>query len=281
MNNVGDNLEHFDFPTYDIVSFEREMGTGITNPLLMRSTDGLYVVKTIDDKEEPKVLVNEFVCYKLAKLLGLPIPDAALVRIGDEIINSSPRLLELGVKPGLHFGSKFIQRAMTSIQPPMLNMVKNTDDIPSIILFDQIIYNEDRTKNKGNLLFDLKEKRLLIIDHSHVFKIGTLWNEIQLNQIMEEELCLVREFHGHNYKFLLKYVNGYNPFHKILEKLRCLNRSDIDWCFYQIPDEWGLNTKERNALANFLLHRIQNVNKFLELLKDQCLGWKGGVVYER
>ncbi|MGF9770232.1 HipA family kinase [Bacillus albus] len=273
-------MNKFDFPTYDIISFEREIPKGVTRPLLMRTTHDLYVVKTIDAKEEPKVLINEFVCYKLAKLLGLPIPNAALVRINEAIIASSPELKDLGVQPGIHFGSQFVNKSQSSIQPPMLKIMVNKEDIPAIIIFDHIVYNDDRTVNKGNLLFDFKEKKLLIIDHSHVFKIGALWDEFQLRRIMKEQLCLVKEFHGHNYRILLKCVNGHNPFNKILEKIKGLQVEDIEWCLQGIPDEWGLTDGEKSALSDFILHRIQNINTFLMLIKDQCPSWKGGAISE-
>jgi hypothetical protein len=274
----GDNLEHFDFPRYEVLSFEREVGNGVTNPLFMRCSNDLYVVKTLGNKDGPKVLINEFVCYKLAKLLDLPIPDAALVHINKEIIDSSPKLIELGVRPGWHFGSQVIKKATTSIQPPMLKLIQNTEDIPSIILFDQIIYNEDRTLNKGNLLLDLKEKKLLIIDHSHVFKIGAIWDKTQLELINQDGLCLVKDFHGHNYKVLLKYVNGFNPFNKIMQRIETISKVDLEWCFYEIPEEWNLSNDDRNALMDFLWYRISNVTIFLSLLKDQCPDWKGGEI---
>lgn len=252
------------------------MGIGVTDPLLMKTTDDLYIVKTLDDKEQPKVLINEFVCYKLAKLLELPIPDASLMKISQEVIDASFELQQLGVVPGIHFGSKFVNRSNTVITPPILNMITNKEDIPSIILFDQIIYNDDRTVNKGNLLFDLKAKALLIIDHSHVFRLGAIWDAGELKKIHEVPLCLVKEFHGQNYRFLLKYVNGYNPFNKILQKVANISQEDIDWCLEGIPEQWELSLVDKNALKEFLLYRIDNVHKFLELLSNQCPSWKGG-----
>lgn len=269
-------MEHFEISIEEALSFEREIGNGNTNPLLMRCTNDTFVVKVMENPEGPRVLINELVCYKLAKLLGLPIPNAALIHINNEMIQSSKRLQELGIRPGIHFGSKFIKKSTPSIQPPMLRIAVNTDDIPSIILFDQIIYNDDRTENKGNLLFDLKEKKIIIIDHTHVFKIGALWDKYQLEQIHKEPLTLVKDFHGHNYKVLLKYINGFNPFHKVMVKISQLTKSDIEWCCDEIPESWGLNSDDKNGLIEFIWYRIKNKNVFLDLLKDKCPDWKGG-----
>lgn len=263
-----------------MVKYEREMGNGITNPLLMKTTDGPYVVKYLGNEHGTRILINEYICYKLAKLMEIPIPDAALITIDEETLKREDSLVKLGVQSGVHFGSKLVQRAEPSIQLPLLRLVKNKEDIPSIILFDQFIYNDDRTRNKGNLLVDIKEKRLLAIDHSHTFKLGTLWDELELKKILDEELCLVKEFHAHNYKVLLKFVNGNNPFNKIIKTIQGIQKSDINLCFEGLPTQWELSKKDEDALKNFIWYRIENTPRFLTLLKEQCHDWKGGDEFE-
>ncbi|MCY9373798.1 HipA domain-containing protein [Bacillus sp. T17B1] len=272
-------MNRFNIKTYNVVKFEKEVGNGITNPLIMQTDNDFYIVKVAENNDGPKVLINEYVCYKLAKLLGIPIPDAALINISPEVIDIDPRLKELAVKPGIHFGSHFIKKAGPSIQMPLLSLVTNTEDIPSIILFDQIIYNNDRTLNRGNLIIDLKEKKLLAIDHSHPFKLGALWDVTQLQKIHEEELCLVNDFHGHNYKLLLRYVNGNNPFYKILQNIKRISQNDVEWCFEGLPVQWGLTDNEKTALKNFIWYRIENVDAIMKLLRDQCPDWKGGDLF--
>jgi hypothetical protein len=263
-----------------MVKYERDMNNGVTDPLLVKTNEDHYVIKVAENENGPRVLVNEFVCYKLARLLAIPIPDAALINIDSDVISKFPRLQEMNAQPGLHFGSRFVPKSQTTIEIPLLKLMKNQDDIPSIILFDQIIYNDDRVMNKGNLLIDLKEKKLLAIDHSHVFKLGALWNVVQLKKIHEEPLCLVKDFHGHNYKRLLKFVNGRNPFNKILQKCANLSQEDIDWCFEDLPAEWLLSSDEKSELKRFICYRIENISKLLGLLKQECHDWKGGEEFE-
>lgn len=273
-------MNGFTLPTYNMIKFEREMGNGITNPLLMQTKDGYYIVKINGTDHGTKILINELVCFNLALLLDIPMPQAALIQIDQEILNLNPKLQNLGTKPGLHFGSKLITKTQVPIQAPLLNLVVNKEDIPSIILFDQIIYNNDRTENPGNLMIDLKQKKLLAVDHSHPFKLGTLWNEIELKKIHEEPLCLVRDFHGRNYKLLLKYVNGRNPFNKILHKISTISQADIELCFKQIPEEWELEKCDKDALNDFIWYRINNINDLLELIQAECPNWKGGDIFE-
>lgn len=267
-------------PTYNTHKLEKVFTVGKTTPFLVQTDNGFYVVKHKNNDDGPRVLANEFVCYKLARLLDIPIPNAALINIDQRTIEADNKLQELNVKPGLHFGSEFIKKAQTYIQPPLLERIINHEDIPSIILFDQIIYNNDRTNNPGNLIIDIKEKKILAIDHSHPFKLGALWDKRQLESISEEQISLVRDFHGQNYKVLLKYVNGHSPFNKILRRISDISEEKIDWCLEQIPDEWNISEEDTQGLKSFILDRIHKVEDILILLKDECPDWKGGDLFE-
>lgn len=266
-------------PTYNVQKLEKEMPNGKTNPLLFETDGGLHVVKTIGNVDGSKVLINELICYKIAKILGVPIPDVAFINIHKKSIEADSLLQQHKITPGIHFGSKFIHKSQPSIQDPLVNIIKNQEDIPSIVLFDQIIYNNDRTENKGNLLIDLKEKKILAIDHSHPFKLGVLWDKNELAKIQQEPISLVRDFHGQNYKVLLKYINGHSPFNKIMEHISSISEDDIDWCFQDIPEEWELSFDDKLALKSFISHRLDNIDDILLLLKDQCPNWKGGDLF--
>lgn len=269
-----------DIPTYNVQKLEKRITLGKTEPFLVHTDNGFYVVKHKNNVDGSRILVNELICYKLAKILDLPIPNAALIRINQKSIDADENLQHLKVKPGIHFGSEFIKKSQTYIQPPLLKKVVNQDDIPSIILFDQLIYNNDRASNPGNLIIDLKEKKILVIDHSHPFKLGALWDKEQLESIHQDPICLIRDFHGQNYKVLLKYVNGHSPFNKILHKLSTITQEDIDWCFEYIPEEWNINKEDIQGLKDFIRYRIEHVEDLLLLLKDECPEWKGGDLFD-
>lgn len=252
------------------------MPNGKTEPLLVETDNGFYVAKIQENVDGIKVLINEFVCYKLAKKLGVPIPEAALLRIDQEVIDADPALKKTGIKPGLHFGSKFLHKSNASIQPPIVGLVTNKEDIPSIVLFDQLIYNDDRTMNPGNLIVDLKAKEILAIDHSHPFRLGALWDENELKKIHQDPFCLIRDFYGPNYKVLLKYVNGNSPFHKIETALQFIEKEDVSNCVNTLPVDWEITKEDKDALKEFLWHRIKNVEEFMKLLYENCPDWKGG-----
>lgn len=248
-----------------------------TSPFVLNCGSNVYVAKVMDDNLEHKHLVNEFVCYHLAVLLGIPIPQANLIRIDESMINSVPELKERKIMCTLLFGSKMIERSVQNITPPYLEIARNIEDIPSIILFDQIIYNNDRADNDGNLLFDLKSKMIVAIDHSHVFKDGLIWDEHTLQSLNDEKNYLIDNFHGKYYKMLQRFVRGNDPFSKIKNKLKTLDPNSISFIVDSIPVEWGITELESESLKNFLNHRIDNVKEIYKKIQEQCPQWKGAI----
>ncbi|WP_040286452.1 HipA family kinase [Sporosarcina koreensis] len=248
---------------------------GNTRPFIVNCGNEAYVAKIFDEEFENKHLINEYVCNCLAQFLHVPSPDASLIRMDQSIIDSVPELKERNIKSNLLYGSKLIEPAQPNITPPLLERIKNTDDIPSIILFDQIIYNNDRATNDGNLLINFKEKKIYAIDHSHVFKDGLLWDVHSLDRINSERVYLIDNFHQKYYKMMLRYVKGNDPFSKIKARLSFLTEQDVTYIIDSVPLEWKLLPDDADALKRFILHRINNVNEIFRCIQNQCPQWKG------
>src|SRR5208337_5526831 len=86
---------------------------GGSQPHLMRCSDGhYYVVKFRNNPQGSRILVNEHVAGKLAKLLGLPCPETCLVKVREELVRLTSGLAielrsrKIPVEPGLTFGSQ-------------------------------------------------------------------------------------------------------------------------------------------------------------------------------
>ena len=256
-------------------NYHAPMPIGSTSPFILNCGSEAYVAKVYDEELENKHLINEFVCYKLALLMDIPIPKAMLIRIDTSMIESVPDLRNRKVKSNLLYGSKLIEPAQPNITPPLLEKITNIEDIPSIILFDQIIYNNDRSQNDGNLIINYKAKKIYALDHSHVFKDGLIWNQHTLDVINSEEKYLIDNFHGKYYKMLLRYVNGHEPFGKIKKRLSLITEDDISLIIDSIPLEWEIVKEDAAALKRFLIHRITNVDEIFRQIQDQCPQWKG------
>ena len=251
------------------------MKIGSTRPFIVNCGGSAYVSKAFDEVTENKHLINEFVCYHIAKLLDLPIPEANLIIIDDSFIESVPELRARDIRSKVLFGSKLVERAQSNVTPPFLERIKNKEDIPSILLFDQIVYNNDRANNDGNLLIDLKSNMLVALDHTHVFKDGLIWTEHSLPKINDEKGYLIDNFHGKYYKMLQRYVTGHNPFNKVKHTLTLIREENISLIVDSIPLEWGITDNEKLELKRFLWHRISNVDEIFKRIKQECPQWKG------
>lgn len=143
---------------------------GITRPFYCRCEDGhTYFVKGSGAGKQS--LIAEYVAGRLARALGLPVPDFDIVEIPSDLIKWCGRndANELGA--GLAFGS----RALPHVQEFSISHIPQVDEQirKDVALFDWWVRNADRTlSEKGgnpNLLWDQQHSRLAVIDHNQAF----------------------------------------------------------------------------------------------------------------
>ena len=133
---------------------------GGSQPHLMRCSDGhYYVVKFRNNPQGSRILVNEHVAGKLAKLLGLPCPETCFVRVREDLVHLTPGLAielrsrKVPVEPGLTFGSQYPSyqndhgRRLGSVFDFHLSgiaeQVENLSDFLGILMFDKWTCNTD------------------------------------------------------------------------------------------------------------------------------------------
>jgi hypothetical protein len=87
---------------------------GASQPWLVRCEDGdSYVVKFHNNPQHARVLANEMLASRLARVVGLPVAPPAFVEISRSLLGSNPQLaFEVGerrepILPGTQFGSRF------------------------------------------------------------------------------------------------------------------------------------------------------------------------------
>ena len=66
----------------EIVKIIRSLPLGVTKPYLVECSNGKkYVAKFCGNPDGSRILINEYVCASLGKLLNLPIPNFELAHI--------------------------------------------------------------------------------------------------------------------------------------------------------------------------------------------------------
>jgi len=142
--------------------------------LVEADDDGLYVVKFHGAGQGPRVLVAELIAGELGRALGLTVPELVLVELDPALAPAEPdsEIQELLARsPGLNLGLDFLPGALA--YRPTTEVEQ--DLAASIVWFDGLITNVDRTARNVNLL--MWGKRLWLIDHGAALYIHFTWRD--------------------------------------------------------------------------------------------------------
>lgn len=173
--------------------FVRKMRGG-AQAFLMECNDGhYYVVKTRNNPQHHRILVNEWIASALLTHVGIATPAAAIVNIDPKCLAENPELrIELGsrsiaVEPGPHFGSRYPGEPgkvrVYDFIPDLLldrDRVANFKEFFGVLAFDKWIGNVDtrqavfvRPSGRKNGSISAKFEALMI-DHGYAFD-GPHW----------------------------------------------------------------------------------------------------------
>jgi len=164
---------------------QHNIGNGITEPkLAMTDANIPVVVKTYNGPEGSLVLFNEYLCYRLAILLDIPMPGSGICLINEETVIYNGCVAK--DQYGYGFYSTYINKSAPLVDT-IISMMKNKEVFYKILLFDHIIFNSDR--NPGNLLVQYYKSNitLQVIDHSHVFINQAVWDASCITRAMKEK----------------------------------------------------------------------------------------------
>lgn len=262
-----------------VVSIDRRMAKGVTHPCIARVDDGETFnafIKLKDNPEGDRCLINELVSYRLAKALGVLMPDSGVAVIDENTAdNTGCTIKESSL--GSCFFSRQIERAFT-LNESVMPFVDNTDMFEKIIVFDHLVFNSDR--NRGNLLLksNKREKVLYAIDHTHVFKNQAIWDSVCLRQgIAEGDYCseLILECNEASYDLfasaksitfssLNNVAKDYNE--KCDEKL-------VSTILQDLPKDWLISNTDIEALRDYLLYRAEHLTEICQMIVKKR-GWK-------
>ncbi|MEI8333929.1 MAG: HipA family kinase [Chloroflexota bacterium] len=137
--------------------------------------DGLYVAKFRGAGQGPKALVAELIAGEIGRALGLPVPEIVLVELDPALGAAEPHeeirdLLDRS--PGTNIGLDFLPGALP--YAPAAD-APAPDLAASIVWFDGLVMNPDRTPRNVNLL--VWHRRLWLIDHGAALYIHHTWRD--------------------------------------------------------------------------------------------------------
>lgn len=243
---------------------------GSTEPKFAFLSDGSQaVVKLMNGPQGNLVLFNEYLCYRLAILLDIPMPTSGIC------IMDTDTEIQNNIADSTNYGKAFFSAYMpktTKLVPRIINTIKNKDDFIKILLFDHIIFNTDR--NPGNLLVEYYKNNisLKVIDHSHVFINQAIWDSNCLERAMSSnDLLSTRVLEDNSYLYNMFFRNM-SISKEILTKssflfqkqLTCDIITDI---ITAIPKEWLPPTNnDITSLTNYIMYRVDNIDVIISMI---------------
>ncbi|MDX2269882.1 MAG: hypothetical protein NW208_17400 [Bryobacter sp.] len=264
-------------------AYLRPMRGGSQTHLLGASDGHHYVVKLANNPQGRRVLVNEYLAWRILEYLKIPAQPASLIDIPADFLAATntpePRLgITLGRSftpplPGFHFGSRFPGSPLTTlvhdvIAENSLPMCRNLEHFWAILLFDKWTANSDSRQSVffRALLADIKPEdpaaRGLItsfIDHGFCFN-GPYWDF--------PDRPLAGLYH---LRRVYLQVRGWAQFEPWLERIRSFPARVLDEAIREMPQTWfdeaDLNHLPR--LCETLLRRREKVPRLIEDLKDR------------
>ena len=131
--------------------------------LVEADDDGLYVLKFRGAGQGRKALVAEVVAGELARALGFPVPELALVELDPALgrAEPDPEIQDLlGASAGTNLGVDFLPEALAF--SPAVDEVEPAF-AAELVWLDAFVTNVDRTPQNPNLL--VWHGRIWLIDH--------------------------------------------------------------------------------------------------------------------
>lgn len=254
------------------------VGRGVTLPQLFRADDRkIYVVKLQSNQLGSKVLVSEFLAAKIGEFMGLCFPFSDIIEINEQILQQSHRLTALGVNPGRHFASRFLNHTKY-VNKMNLYKAVNKNEMAGVILFDHMFHNADRTNNRKNLLLRQEgtEYRMYAIDNSHLFRSGR-WTLESVNTLSTK----IKPYYLYSYGLLLRDCLSPQDFIPYLEKVAKLSNEYIETIVREIPNEWLPDQSERQALTQFIIMRRDMAEEIWKLICKYIPKEGGTMLYSR
>ena len=149
---------------------------GGTQSHLIEATDGeFYVLKSVNNPQHRRILVNEWLCAAFLRHLGIFAPHTTLIEITPEFAARQSELYVLlgsrreTVPPGIHLGSHVAvnpnQTAIFDFLPDKtLAKVENRQDFLGVLVFDKWVSQAD---SRQSVFFRARRREYAGLSSSH------------------------------------------------------------------------------------------------------------------
>ncbi len=234
-------------------------------PALVEADDGeLYVMKFRGAGQGTKALIAELVAGEIARVLGLPVPSIAFMRLNGRLGRSEPdaEIQDLlRQSEGLNLGLRYLPSAFAYNQ--LLRPAPDEALASAVVWFDAYVTNVDRTPRNVNLL--MWRNGMWLIDHGAALYFHHDWA-----RYMERSRSPFPLIHQH---VLLEYAGALDEADRVAHE--ALTEDRLREIVRLIPGSWlgdepafATCQEHRQAYLDYLLSRLNASSVFVEEAKD-------------
>lgn len=165
-------------PTLTALRYLQPLREGGSLPAVVETDDGLFVVKFRGAGQGPRALIAELIVAGLARELGLPIPEPAVVRVEAPVgaDQSDPEIRDLlAASHGVNMGLRYLDGAFNFDGRAAGDLV-NGAFASEVVWLDAFVTNPDRTPRNPNLL--VWDRRPWLIDHGSALYAHHAWGRV-------------------------------------------------------------------------------------------------------
>ncbi len=267
------------------------VGTSMRPALVMTDVGPAYL-KPLAASTNPHALAAELIGTRIARLLGAPVPDCAVLILADhDSFSRGPGGLEDPSELALP-GPAFCSRAMPIAEawrgdPESLEPVVNPDELTTIVVVDTLLRNPDRwgpilatdsgppsRQNYGNLLLvpsggRTSKPRAVAIDFGEALEAprGIPPAGYGIDRDKDERIYgLFPAF---------RQVISQDTVRRIASGLKGLDPEPIRSIVAAVPVEWDLSDRMRDSIVTHIARRAAYLADTIESLLGPLCGWPG------
>jgi hypothetical protein len=229
--------------------------------------DGTYVVKFRGAGQGVRALIAELISGEIGRALGLPVPEIVFVQLDGRMAKTEPdaEIQELLAKSeGVNIGLDYLPGSIT-FDPIIAKTIDGKSRLASsIVWFDALVTNVDRTPKNTNLL--VWHRALWMIDHGATLIFHHNWSDDFLKRSRSA-------FAPIKHHVLLPWATEIRDADSDLAAM--VTPEVIDGVLGMIPNNWLSDeprfktpNEHRAAYRDYLLHRLESPRRWMEDAAD-------------
>lgn len=226
-----------DYGMYVVDVFHAPVGAGVTGA---RFCSIAGVAKT-NTTNQPFLVANEFICNRLAMMLGLPAPPGVISKTDDG------QLLFLN----LRFGRK---GEMFPPVNPQVVASERPKEVAGIVAFDVWVANSDR--HTGNLIYVRSVMPLAMIDHGNALFGADESGSSRLDE-RRDKPCISPSGCLH------EHLRSLDELERWADRIRRLPEEGIEDICFAAADHGGLTRAQADEVFRFIVYRKSRVHEFV------------------